>query len=94
MAYKIRSLPGNEAYLSNLYLDNSCRGKDEKEACNRAKIMLAYRSACDTINFGKAVCNSFLEKFSPLYIVSVHRTAVVESGSGQHLYNCSNLKSN
>lgn len=39
----------------------------------------AYRSASDVINFGKAVCNSFVEKFTPHDFLSVHKTAVVES---------------
>lgn len=61
-----------------------------KQCCS---VMVAYRSA-GTINFGKAECSNFPDKFSLLYIVSIHGTAVVKSGSGQHLYSCSSLKCN
>lgn len=83
--------------LRNTFLSDACNSAalGSVSAVKQCySVMVAYRSAGDTINFGKAECSDFLDKFSLLYIVSIHGTAVVKSGSGQHLYNCSSLKCN
>lgn len=65
--------------LRNTFLSGACRSAALGSVSAVKKcysVLVGCRSACDTTNFRKAVCNSFPEKFSPFYVVSVLRTAV------------------